>query len=1138
MTSLNDNAKTSNRIQKIAASGFAATVLAVGSTASAGIAMADELSDAPSESLGQETQLVQEIQSDNASKQSSGMTVNEAQKNLEQAQQKANAAKDTDAQAEKDVTTAQSKQAEAETNLDDAKQKENAAKTSSDNAKTMESDANAAQASFESALDKAQSSYEDASDAYENASKESATSEAVANDSQSSLSDAECSYDSAKKEADNSKRAYDAAQKSESEARGQLDTAQARVNQARDDYNASQSAWLEAQSQYDAAKNAYERAVSDRQADVSKLKADLEAASETYSHSKDKLATAQAALDKATDELRVAQGDAESSKAAYDNAVSSRVTDSEIAELKSQVSRSQEELSLAEEAVEKAKAALNDAQSQADSEHDPDLIAAQEAYDKASNDCLEAQARLDAAETSLNEAKEACKPKSSLDFIKDNLLNNPDYIGNYGDTGEAAYDRIMDYMNNIKVYDYNNNAEYLKDSVDLGGEEDSTSLNNMLDALRYIREANQIRKSLGLEEFRIREELMIKAEYNVDWSDTHMMHTGINTENLAWGYGNDPYIPGVETQNPFCDWYDKEKGIYEDWLAKNPDKGIKFEGINSVYWWSKYDGREIWEYVGHYVNLIDPMNQTTGFAISRDSASGFGQVFSQVFSLPCKYSYSVDEYEQMLLKFISRSNDSAREANANLEQAQQGYDEALASFESYKRIEDDKQQELTDLINQRQRAIEVASDDLNNAMGSVTTRTEHYQQSVSELNAAIETQKKQDSELDTLKQKYNTAVDNEAERNRIRDTANEEYAQALNSNEDAKNAVETAYQRYESFIADGTPIESLSQKVDTAQQNVNKAEQNVQNAQEALKQAVQDENVAQDALTDAQEKTLIAESDYANARNELEQAQDSLKTAQEAYDLAVAQHSRNQEELSLLKNQLDQSKANLDKAQQDYYESVKNHDNALRNSQSAQEAYSQAARNKEQAEQSLNQANENLDQAIKKHEKAHSDYIDALAELASAMDAYNETLLREQDQSRGEENPDDERTVNVPDVPNDEIAGNPNESLPDGFPTPTMTTAGDKTITTVENDSDDPNDRDRSFSLAPNSDYSIVAEGHDSSSPYDHVTTGASGASSLSGSDSEIPQMGDDDFREYMAILALGTMALAGALGTARRRKS
>lgn len=171
------------------------------------------------------------------------------------------------------------------------------------------------------------------------------------------------------------------------------------------------------------------------------------------------------------------------------------------------------------------------------------------------------------------------------------------YFRDRGDT--AAVDALL-------------NCAYKK-YTHIGNAADATRIEYMRQSFKFIRFCNELRKKHGLSELKVTRLLMAQAQANANASAITYDHTRqfSGGENLAWGYSQ-----------PFDGWYTEERAIY-----------LKDQGASGE--------------VGHYLNIIRPKFQTTGFAISQygNGNDNNSDVCSQVFNFGASDAMTVDELE-------------------------------------------------------------------------------------------------------------------------------------------------------------------------------------------------------------------------------------------------------------------------------------------------------------------------------------------------------------------------------------------------------------------------------------------------------------------------------------------------------------
>ena len=190
-----------------------------------------------------------------------------------------------------------------------------------------------------------------------------------------------------------------------------------------------------------------------------------------------------------------------------------------------------------------------------------------------------------------------------------------------GATTRAAVTNAADYFSAMGATDAHlilTNASYTKyfSSIQLGSADSATSLPNLLLALDYIDEANALRVSESLDTLLVGDSLMAAAMANADhirvtWA--HPQQWGGLAENIAAGYRG----PAFSTSSPFRGWFDKEKVLWNQAVASGDYPGLADMSAYQIY--ATYPA--LYSSVGHYLNIIDPGNKTTGFGVYTGSSS-------------------------------------------------------------------------------------------------------------------------------------------------------------------------------------------------------------------------------------------------------------------------------------------------------------------------------------------------------------------------------------------------------------------------------------------------------------------------------------------------------------------------------------
>lgn len=180
--------------------------------------------------------------------------------------------------------------------------------------------------------------------------------------------------------------------------------------------------------------------------------------------------------------------------------------------------------------------------------------------------------------------------------------------------GVLAYFKDKGATQAVKVLTDGETTKYLS-YVHNGDSKDATAIDNVIASLQWVQEGNAIRTKLGLSALPVTDTLMAMAAADADYSTSihnHAQQFNIG-ENLAWTTG-DPY--------PL--WYDSEKKVWDDAVAKDPSLA---QYKDNAYALSQKDPT-FYHQVGHYLNIIASDYKVTGYGMNTSSAlTTHSQVF-------------------------------------------------------------------------------------------------------------------------------------------------------------------------------------------------------------------------------------------------------------------------------------------------------------------------------------------------------------------------------------------------------------------------------------------------------------------------------------------------------------------------------
>ena len=231
-------------------------------------------------------------------------------------------------------------------------------------------------------------------------------------------------------------------------------------------------------------------------------------------------------------------------------------------------------------------------------------------------------------------------------FFKE-IAENPNMSEDQKNDARVAYAIVNGELDAPSWYD--------KD-VNLGQSNDATSVKNFYATLPYYDQYVKIRQKYNLSVPKVSLADVAVAMMDADYS-THVVDHArhYNTsENLAWNCADDPN--GI--------WMGEES-IWNKAVKKNPSLA---QYKNDGYGLYQADS-ELFEQVGHYLNLIDPSTSSYGYALNTESNdydnteswdSGYGDPV-----------FSVDEFKKLVTDYYNKMElpDQVKAAQAKVNKA-------------------------------------------------------------------------------------------------------------------------------------------------------------------------------------------------------------------------------------------------------------------------------------------------------------------------------------------------------------------------------------------------------------------------------------------------------------------------------------
>ena len=496
-----------------------------------------------------------------------------------------------------------------------------------------------------------------------------------------------------------------------------------------------------------------------------------------------------------------------------------------------------------------------------------------------------AQSEVDKAQADYDKALNDYNSTSSpLEKAKKNLA---DFESKYATelsrltAGSKGYYESLGCYDVLKeIFNVNNDSSSrgeLASYTHMGKTGDATSLENMQASIAYLKEYDKLRKQNGLSTPKVSMVAMAIAQVNANYAQVEGNHSGVYgySENLAWGYGE-----AGTGASPFRGWYDYEKKQYEA-------------------------GNHKFSEVGHYLNIVNPDDETTGFALQKVNG-----VYAQEFGYfeEKDIVMSIDEFETSFndyynnLKSVDTQHKALKDAVNNANGTTTKDDTALKNAEALLKSKKDAltglQNKLTQ-VNNAKATLEANAIVTNNAVTEAKNAVQNAENTVNQKKADVTNAEQKLSEAKTNVEAKETAK-----------------AEAEKKLADAKANVNSIQAR----------IDTLNDNIANWDTNKAKARKELQAAQENLKTANNVKTEAKKAFEKANEDVAKAEAVRDEARikadqacEELEkatadfeaksEATDKAQKAVDDYNTSVGTVKNAQAEMKIIGNQIDALKA-------------------------------------------------------------------------------------------------------------------------------------------------------------------------------------------------------------------------------------
>lgn len=684
--------------------------------------------------------------------------------------------------------------------------------------------------------------------------------------------------------------------------------------------------------------------------DVADLTTALETAKSEQETANSVLATAQEKADAADTELTNAIADAEAKKAvaeetstAYNNAVADVTAKTSIVAEKQAIfdqfedendienARAELETAQADLAVAQSNVtALQEAMTQAQTAYDAAVNVQQTAqtnYELAVGELETAKTNLANAQESLNKAqtdydanqKEIEAKNNEISALNAQIANaqsevdkaQADYdkaLNDYNSTSsplEQAKKNLADfeskyatelsrltagskgYFESLGCYDilkeiFNVNNAFpsrgeLASYTHMGQAGDATSLENMQASIAYLKEYDMLRKQNGLSTPKVSMVAMAIAQVNANYAQAEGNHSGVYgySENLAWGYGE-----AGTGASPFRGWYDYEKKQYEA-------------------------GNHKFSEVGHYLNIVNPDDETTGFALQKVNG-----VYAQEFGYfeENDVVMSVDEFEASFnnyydnLKSVDAQHKALKDAVNNASGTTTKDDTALKNAEALLKSKKDVltglQNKLTQ-VNNAKATLEANAIVTNNAVTEAKNAVQNAENTVNQKKA----------DVTNAEQKLSEAKTNVE----AKETAKAEVEKKLADAKANVNSIQARIDTLNDNIANWDTNKAKARKeLQAAQENLKTANNVKTEAKKAFEKANEDVAKAEAVRDEAQIKADQACEELEKATADFEAKSEATDKAQKAvddYNTSVETVKNAQAEMKIIGNQIDALKA-------------------------------------------------------------------------------------------------------------------------------------------------------------------------------------------------------------------------------------
>lgn len=639
----------------------------------------------------------------------------------------------------------------------------------------------------------------------------------------------------------------------------------------------------------------------------------------------------------------------------------------DITTIESDKAQKESELEATEGKISEAKATL-DAKTEDKAKADEAYKEAEKAVEDNKAESAKFQAIVDEAKKNLDIAQAAHdKALEALGTLKADVVNAQAKLDGMTDTykeavkkwnqGAYGYYKSLDYSNGefqeaiyefeSEVVDSDVNGFFVK----LGEKTDPSGINNMIEAIDYLKACNELRRENGLEDLKIDMGLMSYAQLNSANNIRQLEknfpygHTGLFNcgENIAYG-------PGA--WNPYDGWYGEEYALFQKAVESGKYPGL--ENMTSAQVYRKYPS--LWHELGHYYNIVDPTYLYTGYGLGqlvtddiRDGWYHHSQTFGKKGT--GDIVMTVEEYEQSIKGYangLQQIFDDYKAATEELANAQKAFDEASKQTATYEALESAKkaystaqgnlsvslekanvlEQEKADKRNAYTAAVEneenakAAYEAQVSAKTALETKIEGLKTQITQLNAQVS---EKSSLKDAAFEKTGELSVKIADENQAIDSLKAKKAELLKDEENARKAV-TEHQNVVDKLANS--VTQAKSDVEAKQSTLESSKATLSSQNAVIAKAKENQSVANQNLTDSKKaysEMIRLNANVNNAYEQMELAKSDVTKSDIAQKAAKAKASELEKKVASLLDDLayfNEEKADIDELKA-CYESLK-----------------------------------------------------------------------------------------------------------------------------------------------------------------------------------------------------------------------